>query len=117
MSKPPIAFFCMGLCAVLQSASLSALLTKGMLNVRQRLLACGLVTGAVGCTRPRHTLLESSNRLRRYFAHPFLNGSHRARCRLNTHVAGHGARRSRRPGGGNPCELGVNFGLHVSDLL
>jgi hypothetical protein len=79
-------------------ASSSKLLTKRAPHVGQSLLASGLVAGAIGCTRTRHTLLDSMNRLRRYFAHPFLDGKHRARRRLNTRPA-HVASRSRRPGG------------------
>ena len=84
-----------------------------MLHLGQSLLACGLVTGAIGCTRTRHGLLHSLNRLRRYFAHPFLNGSHRARCRLSTH-SDHGARRSRRPGSSCCFNLSVDLCLHAA---
>jgi hypothetical protein len=49
---------------------------------RPNLLACGLVASVIGCTRTRHGLSNSIDRPRRYFAHPFLNGLQRTRCRL-----------------------------------
>jgi hypothetical protein len=55
------------------------LLTKSAPHVGQCLLACGLVASVIGCTRTRHGLPNSIDRLRRYFAHPFLNGFQRRR--------------------------------------
>jgi hypothetical protein len=33
------------------------------LRIRERLLACGPVTGAIGCARPRHGLPDGLNHL------------------------------------------------------
>ena len=86
------------------------------LRVGERLLACVLVAGTVSCTRTRHGLRDSVNRLRRYFAKSFLDGSHRAWCRLITHAC-EGARRSNRTGGGFRFELGVDAALHAGNVI
>src|SRR5262249_27844939 len=75
--------------------SSSKLLSKNVLDLGQSLVTCGLVTGAIGRTRTRHGLLYGLNGLMRYFAHPFRNGTQRARRRLSH--PDHGARRSSRP--------------------
>src|SRR5262245_54370298 len=93
----------------------SKLLTKSALHLVESLLACGLVTGGIGLTRASHGLLHSLNGLRRYFAHPFRNGSHRALRRLSH--PDHGARRSRRAGGNYCCELVVDLCLHAVDVI
>jgi hypothetical protein len=58
------------------------LLTKSAPHAGQSLLTCGLVASVIGSTCTRHGLPNSIDRLRRYFAHPFLNGFQRIRCRL-----------------------------------
>jgi hypothetical protein len=98
------------------SSSSSKLLTKSALRLSQSLLARDLVTSTISCTRTRHGLLNGLSRLRRYFAHPFLNGSHRARRRLSTHP-GHRTGRSRRPSGSFCFDLGVDLCLHATDLV
>src|SRR5262249_51242769 len=85
--------------------SSSKLLTKNVLDLGQSLVTCGLVTGAIGRTRTRHGLLYGLNGLMRYFAHPFRNGTQRARRRLSH--PDHRARRSRRPSGNYCGELVV----------
>src|SRR5262249_46820620 len=75
--------------------SSSKLLSKNVLDLGQSLVTCGLVTGAIGRTRTRHGLLYGLNGLMRYFAHPFRNGTQRARRRLSH--PDHRARSSRRP--------------------
>src|SRR5215831_12694363 len=62
------------------------LLTKSAPHLGQCLLACGLVTSAIGCTRTRHGLPDSINRLSRYFAHPFHVRLRPAAC-LSLHAA------------------------------
>src|SRR5262252_1653429 len=92
------------------------LLTKSAPHLGQCLLACGLVTSAIGCTRPRHGLPDSINRLSRYFPHPFLNGFQRTRCRLRAR-SGHGFRSSRWPGGSFCFEHGIDLCLHGGEVV
>jgi hypothetical protein len=95
--------------------SSSKLLSKNVLDLGQSLVTCGLVTGAIGRTRTRHGLLYGLNGLMRYFAHPFRNGTQRARRRLSH--PDHGARRSRRPSGNYCGELVVDLCLHAADVI
>ena len=95
--------------------SSSKLLSKNVLDLGQSLVTCGLVTGAIGRTRTRHGLLYGLNGLMRYFAHPFRNGTQRARRRLSH--PDHGARRSRRPSGNYRGELVVDLCLHAADVI
>ena len=92
------------------------LLTKSAPHVGQSLLACGLVASAVGCTRTRHGLPNGFDRLRRHFAHPFLNGFQRTRCRLRT-CSGHGFRSRRWPVGSFCFEHGIDLCLHGGDVV
>src|SRR5262249_24026628 len=94
----------------------SKLLTKSAPRLGRILVACGLVTSAIGCTRPRHGLPDSINRLSRYFAHPFLNGFQRTRCRLRAR-SGHGFRSSRWPGGSFCFEHGIDLCLHGGEVV
>ena len=92
------------------------LLTKSAPHVGQSLLACGLVASVIGCTRTRHGLPNSIDRLRRYFAHPFLNGFQRTRCRLRA-CSGHGFGSRRWPVGSFSFEHGIDLCLHAGDVV
>jgi len=97
------------------SSSSKLLLIKNALHLGQSLLACDFVTGGIGCTRTRHGLIDSVKRLRRYFAHSFLNGSHRTRRRLSN--PNHGAWGSTRPGGRFCVEIVVDLYPHAGDVI
>jgi len=100
----------------LDSKIVSLIATERALHIGKRLLACGLITGAVGCTRARHSLPDGVNRLRRYFAKPFLSGSHSARCGLITPL-GSAALDSVRARGGFCRKLVVDAALHSADVI
>src|SRR5262245_7772063 len=95
--------------------SISKLMIKNVLGRSQSPVTCGLATGAIGRTRTGHGLLDGLHGLMRYFAHPFCNGTQRARRRLSH--PDHGARRSRRPSGNCCGELVVDLCLHAADVI
>jgi hypothetical protein len=92
-----------------------ASVTDRAFHLYERLLACTLVTSAVGCARTNKALRHNLGRLSRQIAEPFLGGGDRARCRLTMHKCASafacGWSRS-----GFCFERGIYAGLHPVDL-